>query len=53
VTKISVFGSANKIRFNTTQLAIVDNGSGTVLNNNLTDAGVCTAVTNAPDTEGQ
>jgi hypothetical protein len=40
-TKISVFGSGNVVRYNTTQTAIVDNGSGSTLNNNLTDPGVC------------
>jgi hypothetical protein len=44
-TKISAFGTANVIKFNTTQTAIVDNGSGTVLNNNLTDPGVCPGTT--------
>lgn len=42
-TSISVFGSGNLVRYNTTQVAIVDNGSGSTLNNNLVDAGVCPA----------
>jgi hypothetical protein len=42
-TKISVFGTGNVVRYNTTQAAIVDNGSGSTLNNNLVDAGVCPA----------
>lgn len=42
-TSISVFGSGNVVRYNTTQVAIVDNGSGSSLNNNLVDAGVCPA----------
>ena len=42
-TSISVFGSGNLVRYNATQLAIVDNGSGSTLNNNLVDAGVCPA----------
>jgi hypothetical protein len=42
-TTISVFGSDNVVRFNTTQVAIVDNGSSSTLNNNLVDAGVCPA----------
>jgi hypothetical protein len=40
-TTISVFGSGNVVRFNTTQVAIVDNGAGSTLNSNLVDAGVC------------
>jgi hypothetical protein len=40
-TTISVFGSGNVVRYNTTQAAIVNNGSGSTLNNNLFDAGVC------------
>jgi hypothetical protein len=42
-TKISVFGSSNVVRYNSTQVPIVDNGSGSTLNNNLVDAGVCPA----------
>jgi hypothetical protein len=42
-TTISVFGADNVVRFNTTQVAIVDNGSSSTLNNNLFDAGVCPA----------
>jgi hypothetical protein len=42
-TSISVFGTANKVHHNTTQLVIVDNGSGTTLNNNTADPGVCSA----------
>jgi hypothetical protein len=42
-TKISVFGTGNLVRYNTTQTAIVDNGAGSTLNNNLVDAGVCPA----------
>lgn len=40
-TKISVAGMGNAVTFNTTQLAIVDGGSDTVLNNNLADLRVC------------
>lgn len=40
-TSISVFGSNNVVRYNTTQVAIVDNGAGSTLDNNLVDAGVC------------
>jgi hypothetical protein len=42
-TTISVHGTGNAVRYNTTQLAIVDNGAGSTLNNNLVDAGVCPA----------
>jgi hypothetical protein len=40
-TTISVFASGNLVRYNTTQIAIVDNGAGNTLNNNLVDAFVC------------
>lgn len=40
-TKISVFGMGNQVYHNTTQLVIVDNSSGNILNNNIADPGVC------------
>lgn len=43
-TTISAFGNNNLLRYNTTQAAIVDNGTGTVLNNNLVDGGVCPTI---------
>jgi hypothetical protein len=40
-TKISVFGTGNKVLHNTTQEAIVDNGSGNLLLKNAVDPAAC------------
>jgi hypothetical protein len=41
-TTISVFGNANVVQGNTTQLPIANGGIGTVLGGNIADPGVCT-----------
>ena len=40
-TSISVFGNVNKVNNNTTQLQVVNNGSGNMLNGNTVDPGIC------------
>ncbi len=40
-TKISLFGMGNTVHDNTTQLVIIDNGSGNTLSDNTADPGVC------------
>ena len=40
-TTISVFGSGNDVHHNLTQVAIVDNGSGNTLTNNVANPAVC------------
>jgi len=41
VTSISVFGSGNQVHHNTTELPIVDNGSGSTLQQNTVDPDIC------------
>ncbi len=40
-TSISVFGKVNKVINNTTQLQVVNNGSGNMLNGNTVDPSIC------------
>jgi hypothetical protein len=42
-TSITLSGTGNVVRYNATQLPIVDSGSGNTVNNNIAEPGVCPA----------